>query len=1095
MKLERIHIERYGAWRNLDLPVDPHGVSVFYGPNEAGKTTLMRFIRGILYGFPAEDAGRPADGAAGAWGGSLQVDHDAESWVIQRAGQSGAHGRLTAWRAESGDVTGTGSADVLAEMTADVSESIYENVFAIGLYELQELATLSDHEVAAQIYSMSLGLDGRRLIELISEVRAARDNLLDASQATGHLADLYVRVAELDQALEQQAGTRRRYDQLRVEQDRWEDTIVELKQRQQGLEGQLHGHEYLERVHEPWKRVRALEHQLSRLPDLPDFPVDGLNDLEAIETELAAIRSRRRQLRHEARQAGEQARQISLHPDVRRYAPVMQSLVDQREWIADLQDFSTQADQQVDLLRGHLARCLQELGAGWSEEKLRRIEAPHLSGSSLTTRGRGFRELEQRTQQLQQRYRRTSRRFHLRREELDRLRTTFGGIPLETAIANTRSELSQLEDLSRLRLREIELTQRRIGTADQLDRLAISPELPQWIYAVFSALGIFGVILGILGVLTGLTENGLSGFGYLLTGSCCGGSSVALRRHFRDQVRQTRERLRSELRELDLRIVEARDAMHRVSPNASHGIGAEHQRPSEHAARHPYSSTHVPDQASNLRLRIAGTLPEPVRQVSLHIVQDESDTQSQSEAELLRTGLDRLAQLERAVRLESRVEAARPRLIVMRQQLRDAQRDFGLARQTWCGQILELGLDETVDVDSALLQHNLVARAVLLISRIDALRSDTQLARRMCERLRHRIAELNHRLGRIDADDELNPLRILDAWREELMQLAEQRQERTRLRRMIRHCRRQYIQYRTRVRRLETRRDAILIRGGAVSREDFAERAESLGQRLVIQEQLDHARRELNLVASTERTVAIVESDLEAYDGSQNGECIKTIRRELDDVVIDLEDAFENLGRFKREIELLESDRTSAELRFDREQILSEMSGLATEWFALDWSVQTLESLRTEFERNHQPPILARAKAHLEWLSGGRYVNLWTPLGEHSLCVDDRDGNTLIVEHLSGGTREQLFLAIRLALIEHFTDQGAELPVVLDDILVNFDEERTQAAIDLLLDQASRHQQVLFFTCHQHLAEMFRQRGVSTITLPDRRANQDRLAG
>ena len=49
MKLERIHVERYGAWKNLDLPVDSDGMSVYYGPNEAGKTTLMRFIRGVLY--------------------------------------------------------------------------------------------------------------------------------------------------------------------------------------------------------------------------------------------------------------------------------------------------------------------------------------------------------------------------------------------------------------------------------------------------------------------------------------------------------------------------------------------------------------------------------------------------------------------------------------------------------------------------------------------------------------------------------------------------------------------------------------------------------------------------------------------------------------------------------------------------------------------------------------------------------------------------------------------------------------------------------------------------------------------------------------
>jgi uncharacterized protein YhaN len=261
-----------------------------------------------------------------------------------------------------------------------------------------------------------------------------------------------------------------------------------------------------------------------------------------------------------------------------------------------------------------------------------------------------------------------------------------------------------------------------------------------------------------------------------------------------------------------------------------------------------------------------------------------------------------------------------------------------------------------------------------------------------------------------------------------------------------------------------------------------------LERRFKLQEHLDRAKQELAAVASTDQTMAIVENDLEDYDAQQNEQCLETIRQELDDVALDIEDAFENLGRFKRETEMLENDQTSAELRFDREQLLSQISGLAEEWFALDWSAHTLEELRIDFEQNHQPPILARAKEYLQRLSGGRYHNIWTPLGRRTLCVDDIDGNTLMVGNLSSGTREQLFLAIRLALIEHYANTGVELPVVLDDVLVNFDHERTVAAIEELLRQTGRNQQILFFTCHQHLAEMFRQRGVSTVMLPDRRA-------
>ena len=175
MKLEQIHVERYGVWNNLNLPVDSDGMSVFYGPNEAGKTTLMRFLRGVLYGFRRSDTDRiPGRVESGNWGGSLQVAHGTESWVIRRTGKTGTRGLVTARLAEGefAESANDGTA-LLGDIIGDVNETVFESIFAIGLYELQELATLESREVAEHIYSLSLGLDGQELLELIDGVRAA----------------------------------------------------------------------------------------------------------------------------------------------------------------------------------------------------------------------------------------------------------------------------------------------------------------------------------------------------------------------------------------------------------------------------------------------------------------------------------------------------------------------------------------------------------------------------------------------------------------------------------------------------------------------------------------------------------------------------------------------------------------------------------------------------------------------------------------------------------------------------------------------------------------------------------------------------------
>ena len=260
MKIERIHVERYGAWQNLDLPVDSDGVSVFFGPNEAGKTTLMRFIRGVLYGFNDDDAKR-LKGAelSQPWGGSLQVRHDDQSWVVRRVGKYGTRGLVTARRIErDGEGPVTDGTTLVRELVGNVAESVYENVFAIGLPELQALATLEADDVAEHIYSVSMGHEGRRLLRLIDKVRQRRSDILDVERGSGRLTEFYKRLDDIDHGLDANTESRRRHTKLCEDITRREKSIVDAKRRQHGLEEQLHGHEFMELIWEPWRNVRQL---------------------------------------------------------------------------------------------------------------------------------------------------------------------------------------------------------------------------------------------------------------------------------------------------------------------------------------------------------------------------------------------------------------------------------------------------------------------------------------------------------------------------------------------------------------------------------------------------------------------------------------------------------------------------------------------------------------------------------------------------------------------------------------------------------------------------------------------------------------------
>ncbi|MDB5505135.1 MAG: hypothetical protein JWR89_5037, partial [Tardiphaga sp.] len=81
------------------------------------------------------------------------------------------------------------------------------------------------------------------------------------------------------------------------------------------------------------------------------------------------------------------------------------------------------------------------------------------------------------------------------------------------------------------------------------------------------------------------------------------------------------------------------------------------------------------------------------------------------------------------------------------------------------------------------------------------------------------------------------------------------------------------------------------------------------------------------------------------------------------------------------------------------------------------------------------------------------------------------DGERVAIAGLSEGSRDQLFLALRLALLERRTHQP--LPFIGDDLLTSFDEARTAATLELLA-AAGRERQMIVFTHHQHVAELAR---------------------
>ena len=140
---------------------------------------------------------------------------------------------------------------------------------------------------------------------------------------------------------------------------------------------------------------------------------------------------------------------------------------------------------------------------------------------------------------------------------------------------------------------------------------------------------------------------------------------------------------------------------------------------------------------------------------------------------------------------------------------------------------------------------------------------------------------------------------------------------------------------------------------------------------------------------------------------------------------------------------------------------------------------QSAQSLKTSSElpkassnKSGSPTSSAIRKSSSEDITEGRYTTVFSPLDESEIYVTDSAGAQKQPAHLSRGAREQLFLSLRFGLIREHGQHAERLPVIVDEVLVNFDPGRALKAAHAFIE-LSHTNQVLVFTCHPQIVDWF----------------------
>jgi uncharacterized protein YhaN len=185
----------------------------------------------------------------------------------------------------------------------------------------------------------------------------------------------------------------------------------------------------------------------------------------------------------------------------------------------------------------------------------------------------------------------------------------------------------------------------------------------------------------------------------------------------------------------------------------------------------------------------------------------------------------------------------------------------------------------------------------------------------------------------------------------------------------------------------------------------------------------------------------------------------------------------QELGRRRSELARMDGEGRAAEANERVEHLKSRLTQEVEEYARLRLASVVLRDAIERYRQRTQGPLLDRAGALFAALTLGSFQGLRVEYDDddQARLQAVRAGGTegVGIRGLSLGTADQLYLALRLASIETAIQAHEPIPLIADDILIQFDDPRTAAALRVLAE-LSRRTQVILFTHHEHVRDLAR---------------------
>lgn len=446
MKIEELYIYGYGQLENVHIA----GLSdfqVFFGENEAGKSTIMAFIHGILFGFPtkqqAELRYEPKGGTR--YGGRIKVIHpkfgDA---VIERV-----KGKA------SGDVTVvldhglTGGEELLKELLANFDKNLFQAIFSFNLQGLQNIHQMKGEDIGRFLFSAGT-LGTERLSKAESFLQKELDLRFKPSGKKPLLNEKLQEMHEVSQELKKAAAKTKEYEALTGRRINLQQEMKSISERIRNLQ------EKADKLNE-WKRIEPLvkeenwiKKELQNIGEI-HFPARGIERIETLAQAIHPVEAEMNSLSERIKQLKKDLARLEPNQELLEHEPAILALLDQVPLYEQLKLEKQKCETKLAEFSEKISVIKEKLHLSLSEEDLLSINTNIYMRNQVETISRKSEKLAETKEELEERYQEAKKKL----EEAEKSVESIKNLCLsQEEMQNLEEQINQENDKKSL---EIEL--------------------------------------------------------------------------------------------------------------------------------------------------------------------------------------------------------------------------------------------------------------------------------------------------------------------------------------------------------------------------------------------------------------------------------------------------------------------------------------------------------------------------------------------------------------------------------------------------------------------------------------------------------------